>query len=419
MQLIQGLFKNRKTTAAIKTVFLSSIIATCLGALGGVITARILNPSELGQFRAFTIPILYLTILHLGTPDGLYKLIPSHSGRGDLVNLNSTIETAKVWSLTLATMTSLAFIYLSTKALIDNRYEDFAGWASQAVACWGVFYGTYLSTIYRSLQQFGQVSRIELIQSISQFILVSVLPALRFYGMCIRSALPSAISILLLTKFKTFDTKLRFNPRIFIDIIHTGFPFFFWIYISSPVWLATESALILHLSGNEALGYLAIAVIIREAISVLPQSIHQVLLPKTVEDYAKTGEIKEINKELIRIAIITSIAMMIISIFATYLAHIAIPIILPKYVNALNIIGVATIFPVIQALSLPLNSLFATGKSSLYGRSIIFGVAFFMLSTALYLQYMDAALSVMTGSLTGRTVRLIVAYAYVIRNDRD
>jgi hypothetical protein len=49
--------------------------------VGGILVARFIGPEINGQFRLFTIPLMYLTFLHLGTFDGLHRQIPFFIGR--------------------------------------------------------------------------------------------------------------------------------------------------------------------------------------------------------------------------------------------------------------------------------------------------------------------------------------------------
>jgi len=66
-------------------------------------------------------------------------------------------------------------------------------------------------------------------------------------------------------------------------------------------------------------------------------------------------------------------------------------------------------FPVVQAAFLPMNTLFATGKTWLYGRSVIAGLVVFPLATYCYILLWRSSRR-RRRSLLGRAARTIAAY---------
>ena len=66
-------------------------------------------------------------------------------------------------------------------------------------------------------------------------------------------------------------------------------------------------------------------------------------------------------------------------------------------------------FAVIHAASLPLNTLFATGRSWTVGRGVILGWIVFPAATLLLMPSVGGVIAVALGSLAGRTVRTLAA----------
>jgi hypothetical protein len=87
-----------------------------------------------------------------------------------------------------------------------------------------------------------------------------------------------------------------------------------------------------------------------------------------------------------------------------------VPLFIPKYVDGLLLMKVCLGLVVIQAASLPLNGLVATGRSWLYGKGILAGMFVFPLAVYMLNPYIGGILAVAAGSLIGRIVRTIVAY---------
>jgi len=71
-------------------------------------------------------------------------------------------------------------------------------------------------------------------------------------------------------------------------------------------------------------------------------------------------------------------------------------------------------FPVVQAAFLPMNTLFATGRPWLFGRSVIAGIIVFAIATYLLLPVTGGLLAVAAGSLLGRAARTIAGYVDLI-----
>ena len=76
------LVRNRQSLQSVAALCASSVTAAVLGSVGGLLAARFLGPEEIGLFRSYTIPLMYLTFLHLGTFDGLSRQIPYFVGKG-------------------------------------------------------------------------------------------------------------------------------------------------------------------------------------------------------------------------------------------------------------------------------------------------------------------------------------------------
>ena len=85
-----------------------------------------------------------------------------------------------------------------------------------------------------------------------------------------------------------------------------------------------------------------------------------------------------------------------------------------KYVAGIPVMKVCLWFSVVEASFLPMNVLFATGRSWLYGRSVIAGMIVFVLATYLLLPVIGGLLAVAVGSLLGRAARTLAAYVDLI-----
>jgi hypothetical protein len=392
----------------------SNMTSTMLVAIGGLIVARFLGPEVTGPFRAYTIPLTYLMFLDLGINDGLWRQIPYYVGKEMPERVDALASATGAFVLVVSGVFSFGFVCCATYSLLHQDFYGFSGWLSQAFCCWAVFYGSYLASTYRTLNHFVIMARIEVVQTLLAFGMVFLLPFLKFHGLCARVAFPSLLAVWLYHRNRPLKVAYRFNAKDFGEVIKTGFMFSVWGTLYTSAWFATESALILSLSGATSLGLFSVAYALRSAISALPRSVWQVLLPRVVTNLARDGSVRSAN---VRIAWVTAGLtgfMILLVCSGSLLLEIFVPYVIPKYVAGIPVMKVCLWFSVVEAAFLPMNILFATGRSWLYGRSVIAGIVVFALTTYLLLPAIGGLLAVAVGSLLGRAARTLAAYVDLV-----
>lgn len=384
--------------------------ASLLGAVGGLLVARFLGPEVTGRFRVYTIPLTYITFLHLGTFDGLWRQIPFFTAKQMPEKVESLASAAGAWNALVSGLVSAVFMGLAVAALLRHDYFGVAGWMSQVLVCWSVFFGGYLSATYRTIHQFVALAKIQLTQALLNFSLVILVPILGFYGLCLRSAAPAFIGVWLFHAKRPLKIRLRLHRKNLWEVIRVGLPFSFWGSLYTSVWTATESALMLALGGVKGLGLFAVASVIREGMNVLPISVYHVLTPRVVEAYAREGSVRRANARALPVTAAMVAIMVVLVGICSYLLGILVPLAIPKYVEGIPLMRASLWFSVFQAAGLPFNTLFATGRAWLYGRSVIAGLVVFPLAAYFLTPVVGGMLAVVLGSLCGRAARTLVVY---------
>lgn len=406
--------KSRQTIRSVMALLSSSIVSSAFTAIGGLLVARFLGPEETGSFRAFTIPLTYLIFLHLGTWDGLWRQIPYYVGKERPEQVDALASAAGAFNLFVSVGVSCGFICCAIYSLIHHDLYGVFGWFSQAFFCWGVFYGGYLTSTYRTLHHFVTLARIQVAQTILTFGMVFLLPFLRFYGLCARVAFPSCLAVWLFHRNRPLKVSYHFDTKALRELIKIGLPFSFWGNLYTSVWTATESALVLSLSGISALGLFSVAAVMGGAVNSLPMAIWQVLTPRVVTAFARDGSVRKANARIIWVTAGLTGFMVVLAVVASFLLDIFVPLAIPKYTAGIPVMKVCLWFPVVQAAFLPINTLFATGKPWLYGRSVIAGIVVFPLATYLLYPAIGGLLAVAVGSLLGRAARTLAAYVDLV-----
>lgn len=418
-----SIVKSRHTIRSVIALFSSNVSSTVLSAVGGLLVAYFLGPTEVGAFRAFTIPLAYLMFLNLGTNDGLWRQIPYYIGRGMPEHANKLASAAGAFNISISVVVSFGFFCCAAYSLTNHDLYSVFAWLSQVPCCWGVFYGSYLIATYRTLHHFVTLARIQVVQNVLTFSMVLFLPFLRFYGLCARAALPSVLGTWLYHRNRPLKVKYNFDIKAFCELLKIGFPFSLGGNLYFTAWYATESALILYLSDITALGLFSVASVLRGAVNTLPTVVMQVLSPRVVTAFAQDGSMRNAKTRVIWVTVGLIGIMAIVACISTFLLDIFVPLLIPKYIAGIPVMKVCLWFSVVEAAyNIPSVTLFAAGRPWLLGRSIIVGAAVFALVIYFLLPYVGGLLSVVVGSLLGRAARTLAAYAdlYVlIRKERE
>lgn len=395
---------------SIAVLFGGNMTASALGALGGLLVARYVGPGEAGRFRSYTIPLTYIAMLHLGTFDGLWRQIPFYHGRNQPERVDALAASAGAWNLAVSVVASSVFLCLSIYGLLRRDTYDSVGWLSQALCCWAIFFGGYLAATYRTIHHFSALARFQLAQALLSFGLVFLVPRFQFVGLSIRSAVPSVAYVWMLNRKRPLRVRYKFDAQALRDVMGVGLPFSMWGSIYTSIWTATESALVLALGGVTSLGLFAAAAVMREAMSVLPLAASQVLTPRIVEAFAREGSVRRATARLMLPTMLLTAGVAASVVVASWLLGILVPVAIPKYVDGLRLMRVCLWFAVIQAASLPLNIIFASGKSWIFGRGVVVGLAVVPVVAYLLVPVLGGVMAVAVGSLAGRAARTAVAY---------
>lgn len=406
--------KSRQTIRSVTALFSSNIVSSVLTAIGGLLVARFLGPEETGTFRAFTIPLTYLIFLHLGTWDGLWRQIPYYVGKEMPERVEALASSAGAFNFLMSVGVSCGFLCCAAYSLAHHDFYGVFGWLAQALFSWGVFYGGYLTSTYRTLHHFVTLARIQVAQALLTFGMVFLLPFLRFYGLCARFAFPPFLAVWLYHRTRPLKVSYRFDTKALRELIKIGLPFSFWGNLYTSVWTATESALVLSLSGVSALGLFSVAAVMRGALDSLPMAILQVLTPRVVTAFARDGSVRNANARIIWVTVGLTGFMIIVACAGSFLLELFVPHFIPKYAAGIPVMKVCLWFPVVQAAFLPINTLFATGRPWLYGRSVIAGWVVFPLVIYLLYPAIGGLLAVAVGSLLGRAARTLAAYVDLV-----
>ena len=402
--------RNRQTIRSVAALFSSNMASTVLTVVGGLLVARFLGPEETGLFRAFTIPLTYLMFLHLGTLDGLWRQIPYYVGKEMPEKVDALASAAGAFNLFMSVVVSCGFICCATYSLLHHDLYGVFGWLSQALFCWGVFYGGYLTSTYRTLHHFVTLARIQVAQiNIDLWNGLFVAVSWILWPLCACS-FPVGLGGLALPPKPAAQGNLSLRYKglqgAYQDRSSVQF-------LGKPLYIRLDC-------NRKRLGALPWRCNCPWAFfgrrryaggdELLARVDRQVLTPRVVTALARDGSVRNANARIIWVTVGLTGFMIVLACLVSFLLDIFVPYFIPKYVDGIPVMKVCLWFPVVQAAFLPMNTLFATGRPWLYGRSVIAGLVVFPLATYLLFPVIGGLLAVAVGSLLGRAARTGAAY---------
>jgi hypothetical protein len=194
------------------------------------------------------------------------------------------------------------------------------------------------------------------------------------------------------------------------SLVRVGLPFCIWGSLYTSFWSAIESTLMLRLGGLRGLGLFTVAIVIREGLNVVPQAVNQLLTPRIVEAYGRTGSALVAARPALKAVVPLMLATSVLAVALSFALDWLVPLLVPRYMDGLPLIKASLWLPVVQAAALPLSTLFAVGDSWRVGRGVLIGALAFPAAAFLLEPRMGGGLAVIFGSLAGRVVRTTAGY---------
>jgi O-antigen/teichoic acid export membrane protein len=356
-----------------------NIISLVLSLMAGLLVARFSNPEDLGVFNSITLILGYVIFLQAGVLNGLNRELPYFIGRGLQEEAELYGAAAQAWAILIGGLVGFSMLITSGWFIFHGNRQYAAGFAVMAFASFTLFYVTYyLQITYRTKGDFVQLSGINIIKNITSLASSILVMFLGYYGLCIRLLLVEGINFILHWQGRPLRVKPRWDKQRLKGLFKIGAPIFVTGQLYAWWWIL-NSTLVLFYFHSYGLGIFQLAVITATTIEILFISMGQVLYPRMAETYGKKEDIGELvtlaRRPLGYLALVT-IPLIIIG---WLLLPIVVPIILPKYSEAIP--AAQWMLLAAAPLSLhPLNNLFAVVKRmDLYFISLVAGMSVYYL----------------------------------------
>jgi O-antigen/teichoic acid export membrane protein len=410
-------FSNSSTLKNISRIAGANIFASSIGVIGTLVQARYVSPDQLGYFRSFDIVTGYVFFLHLGIFGAFQRYYPYYIGKGETAKANDIVRVSFSWNILISIIAGGLFFLFSLYSLFTGNWKAFLGWIVQVIIIVNYFYGGHLAVLFNSTQNFKKLSVNTFISSVVSIFTLPFFLLWPYIAMALRSGLGSIVSFIYLhissLKFKKFRFRFKFSE--WYSLVKEGFPMFTASYIAGIGWDTLEKSLILLYAGTHGLGLWSISFMLLSMMKLAPQSITAIYIPKIIENYGKTHDLKQ-GLQLCYKPMLWSIPfMLLLIILIIVLMPFLLPVIMPKYAGAIPLISIMIFILPLSILELPYTLLIAMGKVWQQNIIAISGIIAFLLITFIAVKMGFGLYGIIIASIIGKIMKLLTIYYFLLK----
>lgn len=314
----------------------SSILATGITMIAGLLTARFVEPSALGLFNGMGLVLAYAPIAQFGVINGLNRELPFFIGRGNKARAEELASTTQAWAIVVGSLFSSCLTAVSAWHAFRGNWTLASGWLSYALGVFILFFATsYLRATYRTSGDFKKLAIVQLARASFLLMGVALVHWFRFYGLCLRYSLAAVAALILLWIWRPIRVAPRLNFGDFKHLLSIGLPIFL-VGLFYSWWTAFDKTLVLNYMGTEGLGLYAIALLTGTSLILIPQAVSQITYPRMAEQYGRTRKIGDLISITKRPILLMACVCPFFVVAGWFLVPLIVKILLPKYVSGIQ-----------------------------------------------------------------------------------
>ena len=342
--------------------------------VGGCVQARLVAPAVLGLFSGIGLVMGYVPFLQLGILHGLNRELPYYVGRGEYDRVKQLAAAAQALALVISGIAAAAFLGVGGWYLLRGEMWMAAGWASNAVSVFILFYSTnYLQFTYRTGHDFARLAMVLVVQDALALALVALVAVMSFYGLCLRVVISNLVATALLYYWRPVHVGPKWNLSCLIHLLRIGAPIFGVAQIYT-LWTTLDKTFVLGYTGAEGMGLYAVAFMAGQAFEILPIAISQVIYPRMAEQYGRTHKLADLIPMTVKPILLSVLAMIPMVAVGWWLMPWVVAFLLPKYVAGVPAMR-WILLPALLTCFGPVNSVFVVvRRQDLYAVAMLLGM---------------------------------------------
>jgi O-antigen/teichoic acid export membrane protein len=392
-----------------------NLFATIIALVGSLVQAHFVSPDDLGFLRSFSIVTSYLFFFNLGIFDAIHRLYPYYIGKGQNDRALAVAEVAQAWSVIFSGITTCAFVVLAIIAMVSGNWRATLGWLVQAVTIIGSIYGGYLAATYRSGHDFLSVAKGTVISSVVSLLVLPFFIFWSYIALIMRSSLGNLANLIYLHFHRPLQLRLRFSWKEFFALIKQGMPLFIAGYVSTTFWSAVQSTIVLKYLGTQALGFWGLSIMLFESANKIPQALVSVYTPRVTQLFGKTGSVDDCISLIIKPMVWGITGSILLAAVGWVALPFVVPIIMPKYINAIPTMSLLLLMMPLLVLELPIAVLVAMNKRTQLNIAVFSSLGVFVLLSLIAVRTGFGLNGIAIASLLGTIVMVLFIFGFVYK----
>lgn len=379
------------------------MLATALGVLGSLVQARYISPDDLGYLRKYSVISGYAIFLNLGLFTLLQKELPLLIARGETEKAHKLVSIVQSWCLLMSIIICGTLGVFSFLSVFQERYRESAALLVQIISVWSTLYVGFLSTTFRSGQEFQRLAKGNFLSAFVNTLLLPIFQIWPFFGLIIRSITGQIVATFYLHLVRPVKVGWTWPGREFLSLVKRGIRIYIGIYLRYSFWITVETWLMLLIAKDIGVGLLVFSKMIAEATNQILSAIIQVYLPRIAGKFGETNDIKSCLLYSIKPSLMSLVLSLIFIITGNIFIPPIISIVFPRYVESIPLIRIFLLQSILVSFSIPIYMVTVIEDYKTQIISSIVGLIIFTLIAIILKNNGFGKTAVAWGSLGGQT----------------
>ncbi|MGE4179016.1 MAG: lipopolysaccharide biosynthesis protein [Limisphaerales bacterium] len=256
-----------------------------VGVLGGIVTIHYLSPTQVGILNTAALAPPFLAFLQLGVISGVNRDLPFLRGSGNERGADALQENAIAAANLIAVAGFLLCAVIAAAAWFTSDTPSLA----LALACTCILVGAapislLVDSILRGRQRFADLGPLLIAHNVANIAALVLIPFLGFLGGVLRPAVDGLAGIVLRLRKVRWVFRLNPDKAACVSLARSGFP----LMVSASLFgllAVSDRTVVAFLRSPAEVGQLALATVLVNGLSTLPQSLSLLLFPRIAKDY--------------------------------------------------------------------------------------------------------------------------------------
>lgn len=361
----------------------SNIYRQVAGLFYAFIKPKLLAPELYGLWSILNLIPTYASYTHLGSKTILKYKIPYCQSRNEQQLIEEIKGSVFMGSLYINLVISIGIaIYAYFEAANDHvKYGLF----TMSIIVMLRWYCEYYTNLLKAYQDFKLISSSNYLRAnVTLFSGVILIYYFKIYGVYLTALISNITIIGYFLICHPIKHSLKLNCTLFAMMVKEGFPIMFFT-VAALLISTSDRIVVSYLLGTKSLGYYGIVVVAFEFLMNIPGATREIIEPKLMQDINSNSVERNMDKYFFQPMIGTAYFMPFLIGLVVFLLPLAIPILLPNYIESILITQIVVIGSYFFALAFITRGIIVVNQWQLSASIVVVLALFLNVSLSIFL----------------------------------